>query len=106
MYSCGPLYMDEKRQDVQLEPTYSGSVPILDVALRTCQKQWMIGRGGERGSEISMLIVWHDDVESRQADRQSSDIYVKLIHIIPNKSKCNGKQSIIILLPYTNLGTM
>ena len=23
MYSCGPLHMDEQRQDDQLEPTYS-----------------------------------------------------------------------------------
>ena len=34
MYSGGPLHMDEQRQDVQLEPTYSNSVPIRDVALR------------------------------------------------------------------------
>ena len=32
MYSHGPLQIDEQRQDVQLEPTYSSSVPILDVA--------------------------------------------------------------------------
>ena len=32
MYSCGPLHMDEQRQDVQLKPTYSSSVPIRDVA--------------------------------------------------------------------------
>ena len=39
MYSCGPLYMDEQRQDDQLEPKYSSSVPIRDVVLRICQKQ-------------------------------------------------------------------
>ena len=60
--------MDEQRQDVQLEPTYSSSVPILDVALRTCQKQWMIGRGGERGSEISVLIVQHDNDDNEYRD--------------------------------------
>ena len=54
--------MDEQRQDGQLEPTYSNSVPIRDVALRmTCQKQWTIERGGERGSGISVLMVRHDD---------------------------------------------
>ena len=53
--------MDEEWQDVQLEPTCSSSVPIRDVALRTCWKQWTIGRGGKRGSEISMLIARHDD---------------------------------------------
>ena len=61
MYSCGPLHMVEQRLDVQLKPTYTSSAPILDVALRTCQKQWAIGRGGERGSEISVLIVRDDD---------------------------------------------
>ena len=61
MYSCGPLHMDEQRQDVQLEPTYSSSVPIRDVAVRIGRKQWTIGRCGERGSGISMLIARHDD---------------------------------------------
>ena len=53
--------MDEQRQNVQLEPIYSSSVPILDVALRTCQKQWTIRRGGKGGSGISPLIARHDD---------------------------------------------
>ena len=53
--------MDEQRQDDQLEPTYTSYVPIQDVALKTCRKQWMIGRGGERGSGISVLMVQHDD---------------------------------------------
>ena len=53
--------MDEQRQDDQLEPTYGSSVPIRDVALRTCRKQWTIGRGGERESRIFMLIERHDD---------------------------------------------
>ena len=34
-YSCGPFYMDEQRQDDQLEPIYKSSVPIQDVALKT-----------------------------------------------------------------------
>ena len=61
MYSCGPLHMDEQRQDIQLELTYSSSVLIQDIAMRTCRKQWTIGRCGKRGSEISVLIAWHDD---------------------------------------------
>ena len=55
-YSGGPLHMDEQRQDDQLESTYSSSVPIWDAALKTCQKQWIIEKGG-----ISMLMVRHDD---------------------------------------------
>ena len=45
----------------QLAPTYSSSVRIRGVALRTYQKQWTIGRGGERGSGISVLMARHDD---------------------------------------------
>ena len=32
MSSCGPFYMDEKRQDDQLEPTFNSSVMIQYVA--------------------------------------------------------------------------
>ena len=52
--------MDEQRQDDQLEPTYSSSVPIRDVAGENCRKQWMIEKGGEKGSGISVLIAQHD----------------------------------------------
>ena len=48
IYSCGPIHMDEQRQDDKLEPTYSSSVPIRDVILKTCRFQWTIRRGGER----------------------------------------------------------
>ena len=50
MYSCGPLDMAEQRQGDQLEPTYSSSVQIRDVALRTCRKRW-----------TRVLMAWHDD---------------------------------------------
>ena len=61
MYSSGPPYMNEQRQDDQLESTYSSSVSIWDVAVKTCRKQWTIGRGSERESGISVLIVQQDD---------------------------------------------
>ena len=42
--------------------TYThSSVPIRDVALKTCQKRWTIEKGGEKGSGISVLMVRHDD---------------------------------------------
>ena len=70
MYSCGPLHMDEQRQDGQLEPTYCSSVPIRDVALKTCRKQWTIRSGGERGSGISVLIAQHDhDINNKSKFR-------------------------------------
>ena len=34
---------------------------LWDAALRTCRKRWMIGRGGERGLGISVLMARHDD---------------------------------------------
>ena len=61
MYSYGPPHMDEQKQDGQLEHTYISSVRIQDVALRTCQKRWTIGKSGERGPGISMLAAQHDD---------------------------------------------
>ena len=61
MYSYGPPHMAKQKQDDQLEHTYSSYVRIWDVAHKTCQKRWMIGRSGERGSGISVLAAWHDD---------------------------------------------
>ena len=61
MYVCGPIDMDRQRQDDHLEPTYSSSVPIQDVTLKTCRRQWTIGNGGKRRSWISVLIAWRDD---------------------------------------------
>ena len=54
-------HMAEQRQDDQLEDTNSSHVRIRDVARKTCQKRWMIGRSGERGSGISVLTARHDD---------------------------------------------
>ena len=61
MYSYGPPHMAKQKQDDQLEHTYSSYVRIWDVALKTHQKRWIIGRSGERGSGISMLPAQHDD---------------------------------------------
>ena len=54
-------YMAKQKQDDQLEHTYSSSVGIRDVALRTCLRWWTIARSGERGSGISVLAARHDD---------------------------------------------
>ena len=53
--------MAEQMQDGQLENTYSSSVRIRDVTLRTCQRRRTIGRIGERGPGISMMAARHDD---------------------------------------------
>ena len=46
---------------VKVEHTYSSSVRIRDVTLKTCRRWWTIGRRGERGSGISVLAAWHDN---------------------------------------------
>ena len=61
MYSYGPPHMANQKQDDQLEHTYSSYVRIRDVTLKTGQKWLMIGRSGERGSGISVLVARHDD---------------------------------------------
>ena len=53
--------MAMQKQGGQLKPTYTSLVRIWGVALGTCQKRLMIGRGGERGSGISMLVARQDD---------------------------------------------
>ena len=60
-YSCGPLQMDEKRQDNQLKPIYNNSVSIQDVALKTYREQWTIEKGRGRGSGRSVLVAQYDD---------------------------------------------
>ena len=72
MYSYGPPHMAKQKQDDQLEHTYSSYVRIRDVALKTYQKRWMIGRGGERESGISVLVARHDD----------DDIYIYIWGVI------------------------
>ena len=66
---------DELISDVlQWSPTYGRTkagrsartyiysyVRIGDVALKTCQRRWTIGKSGERGSRISVLAAGHDD---------------------------------------------
>ena len=63
--------MAEQKQDDQLEHTYSSSVRIRDVSLKTCQRRWTLGRSGEGGSGISVLAAGHDDDED-----DDDDIYI------------------------------
>ena len=49
-YSCGPLHMDEQRQDDQLEPINNSSVQIQDVVLKTYRERWSIETRGRRGT--------------------------------------------------------
>ena len=64
IHSWGPLHMAERKQVDQLEPTYSSSVRIRGVALKTYRKRWVIRRGGKKGSGISVPMARHDDNEN------------------------------------------
>ena len=65
MYSYGNPHMAEQKQDDQHERTFSSYVRIRGVALKTCQKRWTIGKSGDRGSGISVLVARHDDDDGR-----------------------------------------
>ncbi len=54
-------YMAGQKQDDQLEHIFCSYVRIRDVVLKTCQRRWTIGKSGERGSGISVLVARHDD---------------------------------------------
>ena len=62
MYSYGPPHMAGQKQDDQLEPTYSSWVRIRDIALKTCQTRWTIGRSGEREPGICVLVARQDEM--------------------------------------------
>ena len=61
MYPRRSLHMDEERQDHQLEPTYTSSVPIRDEVLKTSRKQWTTEKVGEKGTGIYVLMARLDD---------------------------------------------
>ena len=60
--------MAEQKQDDLLEYTYSSYVRIQDVALKTCQRRWTIGRSVERGSGVSVVAARDDDDEEEEDD--------------------------------------
>ena len=69
-------HVAKQKQDDQFEHTYSSYVRIWDVVLKTCQKWWMIGRSGERGSGISVLAARHDDDDDDDATNRYKKIFL------------------------------
>ena len=49
------------KQDDQHEHIFSSYMGIRDVTLKIYQRRWTIGKSGERGSGISVLVARHDD---------------------------------------------
>ena len=63
----------------------------------TCLKQWTIGRGGERGSGIFVLIARHDD---KLLDTMALVIQLVVISLRP-VSNCQTRPRTISLFPVT-----
>ena len=85
MYSYGPPHMAGQKQDDQHENTFSSYARIRDVALKTCQRRWTIGRSGKRGSGISVLAAWHDDDDDDDnlaAAKHGKTNFVKVFWIV------------------------
>ena len=70
-----PHIWPRKKQDHQLEHTYSSYVRILDVA-KGCWRPWTIGRSGETWPGASVLAARHDD-----DDDDTSSIPIELYEI-------------------------
>ena len=80
MYTYGPPHMPGQKQDDQLKYTFSSYVRIRDVALKSCQRRWTIGRSGERGSGISVLTARYDDDDDDDISASQLDLnYVDCI---------------------------
>ena len=90
MYSYGPPHMAKQKQDDQLEHTYSSYVRIRDVALKTCQKRWMLGRSGERESEISVLAERLDDDDDDEYE-QGFQLLVINIQLLIFSTGCSRR---------------
>ena len=69
--------MDKQRQDDQREPTYSNSVLIRDVFLKTRRKQWTIEKGGKKESGISRQMARDDDYDDD--NKQSKTCFTKVL---------------------------
>ena len=74
MYSYGSPHMAEQKQDDQHEHTVSNYVRIRDVVQRACRRRWTIGKSGERGSGISVLLARHGDISQHLKTVGEDDI--------------------------------
>ena len=88
MCSYGPPHMTGQMQNDQLEHTCSSYVRILDVAMKTGQRRWTIGRSGERGSGISVLAARHDDDDVLYIFVLLYEYYIIYIYIVIYKYIC------------------
>ena len=79
MYSYRPPHTAGQKQDDQHEHTFSSYVRIRDVALKTYQRRWTIGRSGKRGSGISMLVARQDDDDYYSHNNSRFKVFLLLL---------------------------
>ena len=64
---------DELLSDILLwTPRYGQTKAVRPARTYIQQKQWVIGRSGERGSGISVLAAWHDDDDDQSPHWEAS----------------------------------
>ena len=84
VFSIFPItHMAVQKQGDQHEHTFSNYMRIRDVVQKTCLRRWTIGKSGERGSGISVLVARHDD------DDDDDD---NIITTINSLWKCLGQE--------------
>ena len=90
--------MAKQKQDDQLELTHSSYVKTQDVTLKTCRRQWMIGRSGERWSGISVLAARHDDDDDVETlPTEIAREILDLLNNVPDTNLYEVLRNIILL---------
>ena len=79
MCSYGPPHMAGKKQEDKHEHIFSSYEWIKDIALKTCQMWWTIGKSGERGSGISLRVARQDDDDDDDDFRNIGHITFKWV---------------------------
>ena len=95
--------MTELKQDDQLEHTYSRFVRIQDVAQKTRQRRGTIGKSGERGSGISMLVARHDDDDDDDTFTHMYPLHIYIyiyIYIYTNTQTYRVTVVGLVVMPY------
>ena len=87
MYFYGPPHMAKQKQDDQLEHAYSRCERIWDVAQKTCQRWWMIGRSCKRRSGISVLMARHDEGDEIELIQNYSKAFIRHIRRVGKNNR-------------------
>ena len=61
--------------DYRQELTYNSSVPIKDVAWKTCRERYTIEMSGERGLGKSVLAARYDDYDDNDDECRNKNLY-------------------------------